>query len=293
MKRLRETNNIINYDAHLFYNKDIFILLCEFIYKKGKIENLISLELLSKFHYNLIREDHFNNIDIKFNKKIKYNVIVDIVNKHNFNNLNFQNFNLMGKNIDFLTKANKLNLDSTCLETEMITKFNSDYKCIILDNILLVNIVNYDDMIINNKKLINAQNILGDNILIYILKNYYIKYNSIKFLIRLNININHINNNGYNALYYAVCNGYIEIVELLLSSGCDVNMIYKKGSNILILCVKKGYFEIFKKLIDYGVVYNFINGKDKTTFMYAIKNGNCDIINWFLNKSKCFNLCSY
>lgn len=101
---------------------------------------------------------------------------------------------------------------------------------------------------------INIQNKYGCNLLLHLLKYNYDK-NIIKYLCQWNVDINLEDNYGNTALIYAIKNGNIEIINLILSKNPNINHRNKLNYSSLKYAVlkskeKKEYIEIISILLN-------------------------------------------
>lgn len=100
----------------------------------------------------------------------------------------------------------------------------------------------------------------------------------INLLLDKNINVNDSpisgKHKGVTPLYYAVQEGYFEIVEKLLENGANQNTVYQHGRNLLWLAVCFNHIDLVKLLIKKEVDINIADTDGMTPLMIAIENGN-------------------
>ena len=95
---------------------------------------------------------------------------------------------------------------------------------------------------------------------------------------------------GHTALIYAVIDGHLEMVKLLINSGVDINIINNCGDTALMLAAYNGHLEIVKVLINNGVDMNIINKYGNTTLMWAACRGTLNIVKILLNHDADVNI---
>ena len=98
------------------------------------------------------------------------------------------------------------------------------------------------------------------------------------FLKRNNMNINHVDNDGYAALHYACAKGTRDIVKMLIAHGADVSLASNKGVTPLHLAAKTGSKEIIKMLVDEGADINVTDDSGESVIIYGIKSGRTDAV---------------
>ncbi len=100
-------------------------------------------------------------------------------------------------------------------------------------------------------------------------------------------NIDAKDNNGWTALHYAVQQGRVEMVKLLLDKGASIDDEGRNGWTDLQFAVFKGYIEIISILLDKGAK---VSACEKTSGMtalhYAAIWGNVDAVKEILKYSK-------
>ncbi|WP_109234525.1 ankyrin repeat domain-containing protein [Orientia tsutsugamushi] len=84
-----------------------------------------------------------------------------------------------------------------------------------------------------------------------------------------NIDVNVTDTYLNTPLYYAVANGYIEIVKLLLSHGANINSINCSGNTPLICSVIAEHIEIVKLLLSHGADVHYKNYHRLAALHYA------------------------
>jgi ankyrin repeat protein len=79
---------------------------------------------------------------------------------------------------------------------------------------------------------------------------------------------------GLSALHFAVREGALESVRILLAKGADINQTSIDGSAPLLVAVQNGHYEIAQFLLDKGATPNLPNSKGWTPLYLAVKNRN-------------------
>lgn len=105
------------------------------------------------------------------------------------------------------------------------------------------------------------------------------KIESIKWLLKKNIDFNEIDSKGETALMIACRNGFYSAVEELIKIKVDVNIESYQGSTAIELAVVNGHFNIYKRLKPIIQNINKKNKKGETLLHLAIKSESTDIIN--------------
>ena len=93
------------------------------------------------------------------------------------------------------------------------------------------------------------------------------------------------NNDGVNALIYAVLEGHTEIAKLLIALGTDVNAIWEyedeedqDNRTVLMYAASRGHTEIVKLLIDSHASINIRDNDGTTALIYAAQYGHTEIV---------------
>lgn len=97
------------------------------------------------------------------------------------------------------------------------------------------------------------------------------------FLIKNKANVNVVDKSGNTALIYAVCNGYTEVVDLILEHGCVTININNpvSGKTALIYAIQNGYNDIMESIIKKKPdVINVTYGNGTSALICAIIWGN-------------------
>jgi ankyrin repeat protein len=79
---------------------------------------------------------------------------------------------------------------------------------------------------------------------------------------------------GLTALLFAVRQGEMDCVKILVASHVDVNQTSVDGSSPLLVAVQNGYYDIASFLIEHGANPNLANAKGWTPLYLAVKNRN-------------------
>ena len=105
-----------------------------------------------------------------------------------------------------------------------------------------LNIAKY---LVDNGANINAVDNEGRNVLFYLYKDYEPAKRLLQYLITQGINVNHLDKSGRNVLFYAT-----KHIELLLKAGTDATVVADDGTTVLMNC--RLSFSDFKRLIRHG-----------------------------------------
>lgn len=273
MKRLRD-DDLINNIINIFYIDDLFVHLCYFLYfTRYKISTIIKLKELSHYHNHLIKTNGFVNIPIRFIEAIDKSQIFNVIHDYQFKNINFKSHYLFMTDFNKIKHCTHLNLYNTKTTLNQLLLLTNYYHYIILDENLLLDLYMFvnQTVTIHNKNLINAQTQWGDNILMIMLKKYQIDACQVQTLLHHGLNINHTNQHGFNALYYAVKYHMNDIALLLLNHGININLIYHLNqSHILFECIGYNNFEFVPVLLQFKSNIDLIDKSGRTPLMYAI-----------------------
>ncbi|XP_076680771.1 uncharacterized protein LOC143375485 [Andrena cerasifolii] len=107
-----------------------------------------------------------------------------------------------------------------------------------------------------------------------------------KLLLIKGCKVNSKNNNiSHTPLHFAVINGDIEIIQMLLSRGAKINAISPYGDTPLHDAVLSNKIEIIKLLINQGADVNAGDNKDMTPLHVAIENDSEEIVELLLRRS--------
>ena len=79
---------------------------------------------------------------------------------------------------------------------------------------------------------------------------------------------------GLTPLLFAVREGALECVQVLVKAGADVNQTSVDGSAPLLVAVQNGYYDLAAFLLDHGANPNQANDKGWTPLYLAVKNRN-------------------
>lgn len=158
--------------------------------------------------------------------------------------------------------------------------------------------VNKIDFLLKNGANINAVNDTNDSALTNIfriveegafkldskpLNEEYMKLVA-RLLIEKGINVNIVNNKGYDAFLYAINFGFKDIINLLIEKGTDIKRKNQKGENALLLSAEGGNYETSKLLIEKGLKVNTVDNEGITPLMKAVSSLNIDLIKLLIEK---------
>lgn len=103
----------------------------------------------------------------------------------------------------------------------------------------------------------------------------------VQLFITSGANINLQNNLEKTALMYASENGFVEIVKLLLGAGADVNLQSDEGMTALIYACEGDFVDIVKLLLSAGANLNLL-GYDRTALMSACERSFIEVVRLLL-----------
>lgn len=107
--------------------------------------------------------------------------------------------------------------------------------------------------------------------------------NAVELLIRNHVDLNIKDINGWTPLHYAVSENYPEIVKLLLENGAEVNVKDAFGNTPIWRAVftSKGRGDIIKLLLDKGADPQIKNNSDVSAYELAKAIANYDVKQFF------------
>ena len=112
--------------------------------------------------------------------------------------------------------------------------------------------------------------------------NYFISIRKLKFNIRFIIlqheQFDFKKINTKYLLFKSCCNGYLEIVKLLIKNGTNINKKDNSGSTPLIYACKSIDVEIVKLLVKNGANINEKDDNGNTPLIFSSYNGNLEIV---------------
>jgi|GEM_PF-3109275 len=128
---------------------------------------------------------------------------------------------------------------------------------------------------------INFKNHAGIPPLMYASFNGYIGI--VEKLISSGADVNFSNDAGTTSLIFASLNGYTDIVKKLISSGANVDSRNGFRSSALALAAEMNRKESVELLIEHGANVNFRDNDGNTALILASRNGNADIVEKLLS----------
>ena len=109
-----------------------------------------------------------------------------------------------------------------------------------------------------------------------------------KELLLRGANPNLINKSGASALLWAVANGSVETVEMLLEKGADLNYVDGRGNSAFGLAARVSYedksYELMTIMLAKGADINIKDSGGVTPLMYAIYSTDFDKVDFLLRK---------
>ncbi len=234
--RFIELRKDINFNTININGLSPLIVCC-----KNKMSN-IALKILEKDYSEYNRIDNFGNNSLSWACHYKlYDVCIALLNKTDIE------CNFVDEGIPVFSRI--CNCDN--------------YDLMVIDEFLKKSDLNYNSVSIisGNTALINACLNKNTNI-------------ALKILDMPNVNIDHINNSGYCALFFACENGMIEVIKKMLSHNLNYNLVKQKtGETALIIACKNNYEDIAMLLLKLpSINYKIADNKDVTAFSICKKN---------------------
>lgn len=101
--------------------------------------------------------------------------------------------------------------------------------------------------------------------------------------------INQMDRYGRTAIHYAVENGNLSVVQLLISSGCNVNNTSTENMSALHLASRKGFEDIVSLLINSGARIDHINNTKSTALHLAAVQGHWKVVQLLLQHGSNIN----
>jgi ankyrin repeat protein len=101
--------------------------------------------------------------------------------------------------------------------------------------------------------------------------------NFVKLLLEKGAKVDQKDEDGSVALISAACEGHTEIVTLLLQKGADVNFQNEEGTPALWYAAWTGQYDTVKLLIENGASINVTGGNGETALMTAVENGHTNV----------------
>lgn len=89
-------------------------------------------------------------------------------------------------------------------------------------------------------------------------------------------------NKGRFFLFVVFCNGYIDIVRLLIKVKVNVNVCDFMNKFLLSIVVENNYYLVVECLFDVGVDVNIVDSFGRMVFYYVVKLDSNEIVNIIL-----------
>lgn len=241
-------------------------------------------------------------IDINWTDYDWNNLIQMFANKENdfFKELFKRNININNQNKLWETELMKIISHNTGA-TDIIEKYNllSSYKPLNLDlkdtdgNNALMRIAQSGKVIVFKELLKTFNNIKEKNILWQELLSIASAANAwwemIQEILKLDIDINAVDNEWNSALHYAVKTINYDIINELLTAWIDGNILNSKNENILTYIIEKNDIKLLNMVLKYNVDINKVIKKEENfnIFLDLIKKDKIDLAKIILrNKSE-------
>lgn len=109
-------------------------------------------------------------------------------------------------------------------------------------------------------------------------------YDKVKLLVEKNADVNYIDDEGLNSVYYAVDIDDFEITEYLIEKGAEINVVAKDNSTPLQQAVLNGNIDIVKLLVNNGAKLNAIGAEGKTALSTAKDQKELEIVDFLKSK---------
>jgi len=112
---------------------------------------------------------------------------------------------------------------------------------------------------------------------------YYLQFcqgrdDIVKTLIEQGVFVDHQNNQGETALFWACSSGLSKMTELLLQSGANPNISNVDGVSPLHMAAANGYLELVRTLVKSGAHVNSQDEEMDTVLHYAVRESRLDIV---------------
>lgn len=299
-----DVNLVDNRNENIIYSaldlKNVKIL--DVLLKNKKINlNIKNVDGKSSLYYaiekwvekNIIIEYIKNEkIDINSTDYDWNNLIQMFSNKENdfFKELFKRNININNQNKLWETELMKI-ISNNTWSTEIIEKYNllSSYKPLKLDlkdkdgNNVLMKTAQSGKVEVLKELLKTFKNIKEKNILWQELLSIASATNAwwemIQEILKLDIDINAVDNEGNSALHYAVKTINYDIINELFTSGIDGNILNSKNENILTYIIEKNDIKLLNMLLKYNLDINKVIKKEENfnIFLDLIRKDKIDL----------------
>jgi hypothetical protein len=94
---------------------------------------------------------------------------------------------------------------------------------------------------------------------------------------------------GTNSLYFAVQDGNLDTVKVLLENGAKVNGVYRDGFRPLLTACEKGHLDIVKLLLEKGAKIDKARPNGITPFYFSCQTGNLSVAKLLLENGADIN----
>lgn len=180
----------------------------------------------------------------------------------------------------FVSKDIPKDMDFDDLKTYYNDVINS-YKNIPIETIINNEIYKKDDILYRNSKItLKLMKILKQNL--------SSNEDKIKNLIKKLVYVDQFRKNGANALMYAIHNGDLNIIKLLIDKGADVNIIDSQGDMPIFIAVFDN-LDVVKLLVENGANINVKDRRNNTPLISACFHTNLDIVKYLIDKGADIN----
>lgn len=99
----------------------------------------------------------------------------------------------------------------------------------------------------------------------------------VRTLLKHGADVDSVDDDGDTALYYALSNGNVRIVEMLLNHGANPNLTGRSGP-VLLFAADQGWVDVIATLIDHGATLDLRNSDGHAAIMLAAGGGKDDAI---------------
>jgi ankyrin repeat protein len=106
----------------------------------------------------------------------------------------------------------------------------------------------------------------------------------VQALLKMGVDVNAKNKDGWTALMVASFNGHLEVMQALLAKGADINAKRNYGGTALITAIAFGRLDVVQALLAKGADVNAKENYGETALMRASQKGYLDVVQALLAK---------